>query len=84
MAGLPKHSAAETAIVSSTNLLAVIYARILLSRIFKRTEGNRPLSRVRVVRSFGQWGWNVVAYFVYHIVGLRVPQFTMQHSTEIA
>ena len=27
-----------------------------------------------------KWGWNVVAYFVYHIVGLRVPQLTMQHS----
>jgi len=26
-----------------------------------------------------KWGWNVVAYFVYHIVGLRVPQLTMQH-----
>jgi predicted RecB family nuclease len=27
-----------------------------------------------------KWGWNVVAYFVYHIIGLRVPQFTMQHN----
>lgn len=27
-----------------------------------------------------KWGWNVVAYFVYHIVGLRIPQLTMQHS----
>ncbi len=27
-----------------------------------------------------KWGWNVVAYFVYHIVRLRVPQLTMQHS----
>lgn len=27
-----------------------------------------------------KWGWNVVAYFVYHIVGLRVPQLTMQQS----
>ena len=27
-----------------------------------------------------KWGWNVVAYFVYHAVGLRVPQLTMQHS----
>ena len=27
-----------------------------------------------------KWGWNVVAYFVYCIVGLRVPQLTMQHS----
>ncbi len=28
----------------------------------------------------GKWGWNMLAYFVYHIVGLRVPQFTVQHS----
>ena len=27
-----------------------------------------------------KWGWNVVAYFLYHIVALRVPQLTMQHS----
>lgn len=27
-----------------------------------------------------KWGWNVLAYFVYHIVSLRVPQLTMQHS----
>jgi predicted RecB family nuclease len=27
-----------------------------------------------------KWGWNVVAYFVYNVVGLRVPQLTMQHS----
>ncbi len=27
-----------------------------------------------------KWGWNVVAYFIYHIVGLRVAQLTMQHS----
>ena len=27
-----------------------------------------------------KWGWNVTAFFVYHIVGLRVPQLTMQHS----
>ena len=27
-----------------------------------------------------KWGWNVVAYFIYHIVGLRVPQLTMQRS----
>lgn len=27
-----------------------------------------------------KWGWNIVAYFVYNIVGLRVPQLTMQHS----
>jgi predicted RecB family nuclease len=27
-----------------------------------------------------KWGWNMLAYFIYHIVGLRVPQLTMQHS----
>jgi len=27
-----------------------------------------------------KWGWNVVAYFLYHIVGLRIPQRTMQNS----
>ena len=27
-----------------------------------------------------KWGWNLLAYFVYHIVGLRVPQLTVQHS----
>jgi len=27
-----------------------------------------------------KWGWNVVAYFLYHVVALRVPQLTMQHS----
>ena len=27
-----------------------------------------------------KWGWNVVAYFVYNVVGLRIPQLTMQHS----
>lgn len=27
-----------------------------------------------------KWGWNVVAYFIYHIVGLHVPQRTMQHN----
>jgi predicted RecB family nuclease len=26
------------------------------------------------------WGWNIVAYFVYNIVGLRIPQLTVQHS----
>jgi hypothetical protein len=26
------------------------------------------------------WGWNLLAYFVYHIVGLRIPQLTVQHS----
>jgi transposase-like protein len=27
-----------------------------------------------------KWGWNLLAYFVYHIIGLRVPQLTVQHS----
>ncbi len=27
-----------------------------------------------------KWGWNVVAYFLYHIIELRIPQLTMQHS----
>lgn len=27
-----------------------------------------------------KWGWNVVAYFVYHVVSLSVPQLTMQHN----
>jgi hypothetical protein len=27
-----------------------------------------------------KWGWNVAAYFVYHIVGLRVRQVSMQHG----
>ncbi len=27
-----------------------------------------------------KWGWNVVAYFIYNVVALRVPQLTMQHS----
>jgi predicted RecB family nuclease len=27
-----------------------------------------------------KWGWNVLAYFIYHIVELRIPQLTMQHS----
>jgi predicted RecB family nuclease len=27
-----------------------------------------------------KWGWNFVAYFIYHIIGLRVPQLTMQHN----
>jgi predicted RecB family nuclease len=26
------------------------------------------------------WGWNILAYFVYHIVGLHIPQLTVQHS----
>ena len=27
-----------------------------------------------------KWGWNFVAYFIYHIIALRVPQLTMQHN----
>jgi predicted RecB family nuclease len=27
-----------------------------------------------------KWGCNMLSYFVYHIVGLRVPQLTVQHS----
>ena len=27
-----------------------------------------------------KWGWNIMAYFVYHIVNLCIPQRTMQHS----
>lgn len=27
-----------------------------------------------------KWGWNIIAYFVYHIVGLRIPQRTVQSS----
>lgn len=27
-----------------------------------------------------KWGWNMVAYFVYHIISLSVPQLTMQHN----
>jgi hypothetical protein len=27
------------------------------------------------------WGWNIVAYFVYNVIGLRIPQLTFQHST---
>jgi len=26
------------------------------------------------------WGWNVVSYFIYHAIGLRIPQLTLQHS----
>jgi predicted RecB family nuclease len=26
------------------------------------------------------WGWNILAYFIYHVVGLRIPQLTLQHS----
>jgi hypothetical protein len=26
------------------------------------------------------WGWNIVAYFVYNVIGLRIPQTTFQHS----
>lgn len=27
-----------------------------------------------------KWGWNVVAYFVYNVIGLRIPQLTVQHN----
>jgi predicted RecB family nuclease len=27
-----------------------------------------------------KWGWNILAYFVYHIVGLRIPQRTLLQS----
>ena len=27
-----------------------------------------------------KWGWNVLGYFIYHIVGLRIPQLTLQKS----
>jgi len=30
-----------------------------------------------------KWGWNVLAYFVYHTVGLCVPQLTVQHSLSV-
>jgi hypothetical protein len=30
--------------------------------------------------SGSKWGWNILAYFVYHVVGLRIPQLTMQRS----
>ncbi len=30
--------------------------------------------------SAGKWGWNMLAYFVYQIVELRIPQLTVQHS----
>jgi predicted RecB family nuclease len=26
------------------------------------------------------WGWNIVAYFVYSVIGLYIPQLTVQHS----
>jgi hypothetical protein len=26
------------------------------------------------------WGWNIVAYFIYNAIGLRIPQLTLQHS----
>jgi predicted RecB family nuclease len=26
------------------------------------------------------WGWNIVAYFVYNVIALRIPQLTVQHS----
>ena len=27
-----------------------------------------------------KWGWNILAYFVYHIVGLTIPQHTVRKS----
>jgi hypothetical protein len=27
-----------------------------------------------------KWGWNIVAYFVYHIAGLCIPQGTIKKS----
>ena len=27
-----------------------------------------------------KWGWNILAYFVYHIVGLMIPQHTVRKS----
>ncbi|MET0035983.1 MAG: TM0106 family RecB-like putative nuclease [Candidatus Thiodiazotropha lotti] len=27
-----------------------------------------------------KWGWNVAAYFIYHIVSLYIPQLTVQHN----
>ena len=27
-----------------------------------------------------KWGWNLVAYFLYHIIELRISQLTVQHS----
>ena len=27
-----------------------------------------------------KWGWNFVAYFIYHIIELHIPQLTMQHN----
>jgi predicted RecB family nuclease len=27
-----------------------------------------------------KWGWNILTYFVYHVVGLCIPQLTVQHS----
>jgi hypothetical protein len=26
------------------------------------------------------WGWNILAYFIYNAIGLRIPQLTVQHS----
>jgi predicted RecB family nuclease len=26
------------------------------------------------------WGWNIIAYFVYNVIGLRIPQLTFQHG----
>src|SRR5262249_31926381 len=27
-----------------------------------------------------KWGWNLVAYFIYHIIGLRLPQRAMERN----
>jgi len=27
-----------------------------------------------------RWGWNILSYFLYHVVGLFIPQLTVQHS----
>src|SRR5215470_981233 len=29
-----------------------------------------------------KWGWNVVAYFIYHVVSLCVPQLTIEHHLQ--
>jgi len=28
-----------------------------------------------------RWGWNILAYCVYNVIGLCIPQLTVQHST---
>jgi hypothetical protein len=27
-----------------------------------------------------KWGWHLLAYFIFHVIGLRVPQLTVQHN----